>query len=161
MANNLNCSICLSYVDPEKAEVLTMGAYGTPKLLCEDCAKKMDTVVRGKDYSEIKEAMDNLTNKISDANIDDRRVLDTVHGIFDTAAERAAKIRDGSYDFSLDEIEEEGLLDIPEELEETEEDKLLDQRDARIGKRMDTILTYASIGVIIAAVGFLIYYFLS
>ena len=161
MADNLNCSLCLSHVDPENAEVLTMGAYGTPKLLCEECSKKMETVVSGREYSEIKEAMDNLTKKISDANIDDRRVLDTMHGIFDAAAERAAKIKDGSYDFSLDEAEEEGLLDIPEELEETEEDKLLDQRDATIGKRMDTILTWASVGVIIAAVGFLIYYFLS
>ena len=89
----------------------------------------------------------------------DTKIVDAVS---DIEADRAAKIKEGSYDFALDEVEgADELLDIPEELEETEEDRLLDERDARLNKKFDKILTWASVGVIIAAVGFLIYYFLA
>ena len=159
---NTNCSLCLSAVDVETAEILTMGAYGTPKLLCNDCTRLMHKVTRADNYPEVKEAIEELGNKISVANIDDRRVLDTVSEIFKESLVRAEKIKAGTYDFELDKVESTDTIDeIPEELLETEEDKALDEKEAKVIKKWDKIMNYVSLGVLLAVVGFLLYYFLS
>lgn len=159
---NANCSLCLSAVDIENAEILTMGAYGTPKLLCNDCAHLMHKVTLADNYSEAVGAMEQLGNKISAANIDDRRVLDTVSEIFKESLARAEKIKAGTYDFELDKAESADTIDeIPEELLETEEDKALDEKEAKVIKKWDKIMNFVSLGVLLAVVGFLLYYFLS
>lgn len=156
------CALCLSPVDIENAEILTMGAYGTPKLLCDECSCQMNSATRGKEYSEIIEALDTLTAKISSANIDDRRVLETVNGLFNDAAQRANAIKEGTYDFKLDESAgEDELEDLPEELLESEEDKILDEQEAAVIKKWDKALNWVSLGVILAALGYLIYYLVS
>ena len=67
------------------------------------------------------------------------------------SAERAQKIKQGNYDFSLDEIadadSEDGFDDIPEELRETEEDRLQDEKDAELLKKIDKVLNWLWIGV--------------
>lgn len=157
-----NCALCLSATEAESAEILTMGAYGTPKILCPECSRELNKLTLSKDVSKIREAMDNLTGKIDVANIDDPRTLSAIQEIFDGAVKRANAIKEGTYDFSLDESDEnDGFADIPEELEETEEDRALDKRDAATLKKWDKIINWACIGVIIAAIGFAIYYFVS
>lgn len=153
-----NCCTCLARIQNEDAPVLTMGAYGTPKLLCDDCAELVETANYGKDYDSIVEAMDRLTEKMSASNVDDRVTVATVTEMLAASAERAQKIKDGTYDFALDEEREnEGIDDIPEELQETEEDRLLDEKDAEANAKFDKILNWMWIGFGIAAAGLIIW----
>ena len=68
------------------------------------------------------------------------------------------KIKLGEYDFALDEIADqsgnEGFDDIPEELKETEEDRLLDEKEAEALKKFDKVLNWlwAGVGVFAAVV---------
>lgn len=158
-----NCSTCLARIAAEDdAPVLAMGAYGTPKLLCDECASLIENMTLGKDYNEISESMDRLTKKMSAANIDDRVAVATVTEILAKSAERAQLIKDGLYDFSLDENEDEESFDeIPEELMETEEDRLLDQKDAEANAKFDKFMNWMWIGVAVAAAGFLAYRLIS
>lgn len=153
-----NCCTCLARIQNEDAPVLTMGAYGTPKLLCDDCAELVETSSFGKDYYSIVEAMDRLTAKMSAANIDDRVTVATVTEMLAANAERAQRIKEGAYDFALDEEREnEGIDEIPEELQETEEDRLLDEKEAETNAKFDKILNWVWLGFGIAAAGYLIW----
>ena len=117
------------------------------------------TVTASHDPEQIEGAMKQIAAKISSAQVDDKLVMDMVGEIFSEAGKRAALIREGNYDFSLD-SKDEGLLDIPEELLESEEDKLLDEKDAETNKKIDKILNWITAGFIVAAVGFVISYLL-
>lgn len=156
-----NCCICLASVDKEKAPLLTLGGYGNPRYLCDNCADLMEKVMRGTDYSEIDAAMDELALKMEKADPDDTVVLNTVTAIFKKSAERAEQIKEGTYDFALDDMSDDEAPDeIPPELEETEEDKLLDEQEEAATKKMDKITNWVNLGLIIAAIGFLLWYFL-
>ena len=147
------CSICLKAITNEEAPVLTMGSYGTPRLLCDECAAHIENMTRGRDYESIVASMDAITEASSRANIDDKPTVTAVTSILQTSAERAAQIKDGTYDFSLDEIEEEDY-EIPEDMKETEEDRALDEKEKKQNEKFDKILNWVWIAVIIAAVGF-------
>ena len=151
-----NCCTCLSRIENDDAPVLTMGAYGTPKLLCDDCAALVETITYGRDYDEIAEAMSTLTDVITKSNADDRKVVATVTEILENGAKRAQKIKEGTYDFALDEVDE-GFEEIPEELQETEEDRLLDEKEAESNARMDKFINWMWIGVGALAGAFLIW----
>lgn len=152
------CCTCLSRIENEDAPVLTMGAYGNPKLLCDECAALVETMSFGKDYNEVVAAMDGLTARMSSSNVDDRVTVATVTEMLNECADRAQKIKEGTYDFSLDEQKEnEGFEEVPEELRETEEDKLLDEKEAEANAKFDKVMNWMWIGVGIAAVGFIIW----
>ena len=151
-----NCCTCLSRIENDDAPVLTMGAYGTPKLLCDDCAALVETITYGRDYDEIAEAMSTLTDVITKSNADDRKVVATVTEILENGAKRAQQIKEGTYDFALDEVDE-GFEEIPEELQETEEDRLLDEKEAESNARMDKFINWMWIGVGALAGAFLIW----
>lgn len=158
MAARKICATCLRRIENEDAPVLAMGAYGTPKLLCDTCAELVETVTLGKDYSLITEAMKTLTDRMSASNVDDRVTIETVTAILEDSAERAQKIKEGTYDFALDELEsDEGFDEIPEELQETEEDRLLDEQDAEANAKFDKFMNKLWIGLGIAAVAVLIW----
>ena len=135
-----------------------MGAYGTPKLLCDECAELIEKMTLSKDYDEITEAINSIAGKMSAANIDDRVTLDTMTDMLESSAKRAQQIKDGTYDFALDEVEaDEGFDEIPEELRETEEDRLLDEKEAEANAKFDKFLNWTWIGVAIGVVAFIIY----
>ena len=158
MSTRKNCSTCLTRITSEDAPVLVMGAYGTPKLLCDDCAALIETITLGRDYDEITAAMQALTEKMSSANIDDRFTVNTVTKILADSAVRAQKIKEGTYDFTLDEQEdEESFEEIPEELQETEEDRLLDEKEAEENAKFDKFMNKLWIVIGIAAAGYLIW----
>ncbi len=143
----------------EDSPILVMGAYGIPKCLCDSCASDMELVTGGKDYSEIESAMERIGKKMSSFSAD-KQTFETVNELLKSAAERAKKIRDGSYDFSLDNEELESsdeLIDIPEELRESEEDIALDKKDEEKQKKFDKFFNWVTIGMIIGAVGFFVY----
>ena len=152
-----NCCTCLSRIEYDDAPVLTMGAYGTPKLLCDNCAALVETITYGRDYDEITEAMNTLTDVITKSNADDRKVVATVTEILENGAKRAQKIKEGTYDFALDEEEEESFDEIPEELLETEEDRELDARDEERQRKFDSVFNWVSFALITAAVIFVLY----
>ena len=146
-----NCCTCLARIENDDAPVLAMGAYGTPKLLCPSCASLVDTITIGRDYDEIASAMNEITARMSAANVDDRVTVETMTELLKNSAERAQKIKQGEYDFALDEALEsesdEGFDDIPEELKETEEDRLLDEKDAETLRKFDKVLNWLWAGV--------------
>ena len=158
MAAKKICSTCLRPISSENAPVLVMGAYGNPKLLCDECAALIDTITLGRDYNEIEESMQTLTDRMSASNVDDRFTIATVTEILADSAVRAQKIKEGPYDFALDDaVDEDAMDDIPEELRETEEDRLLDEKDAEANAKFDKFLNWMWVGVGIAAACFLVW----
>ena len=152
------CALCLSEVNSEDAPILTMGAFGNPKYLCEECAELFDAATLGTDYEEITSAMNELTSRISKSNVDDQVVVDAITATFVDAAARANLIKEGRYDFSLDEVEEE-MVEIPEELRESEEDRALDEKEAEEAKKADKVMNWVWLGVLVAAIAFIIWRF--
>ena len=153
------CSVCNAAIDNPTPAILVMGAYGNPRCMCDECERDFETATLGKDIDGISAAMERIGNKISE-NDPDKQIYNTVNSILLGAAERAKKIRDGSYDFSEDEEREsvEGELDdIPEELRETEEDRELDRQDEEKLKKFDEFFNYVVWGAVIGVVGFFIW----
>ena len=133
------CSTCLRKITSEEAPILTMGAYGTPKYLCDECAELIETITMGKEYDEITAAMQTLTDAMSKSNVDDRVTVKTVTSMFEECAKRAQKIKEGTYDFALDDVED-GFDEIPEELQETEEDRILDEKEKAANEKFDKLM---------------------
>ena len=152
-----NCSICLKNIENENAPVLAMGAYGNPRLLCDDCAALIETATLSKDYEEITGAMNTLADLASKYNIDDQITMTAMTALLDDSAKRAQQIKEGTYDFALDEAEEEGFDEIPEELQETEEDRLLDEKDAASNAKFDKIMNWLWIALGVLAGGFIVW----
>ena len=151
------CVICNSSVETESAAVLEMGAYGNPKYLCGECAADLDEATLSPNVEEIASAIARLAKKVSDSDPSDRTFM-TVNKILENAAERAKKIKEGSYDFSLDTVnEEEGFDEIPEELKETEEDIELDKQDEERAEKFNEVFDYVALVVAIAILGFVIW----
>jgi len=154
------CSICLGIAEGEDTPILAMGAYGTPKYLCSNCSSLIETVTEGREYDKIAAAMDKLSETLTEKNIDDRVTVETLTEIFDRSAKRAEEIKAGTYDFVLDEVEEETPFEeIPEELKESEEDKLLDEKEEEEAKKINKFIDWAWLGVLIGIVAFFIYKF--
>ena len=144
------CSICGAEIKNENAAILTMGGSGRPRYICEECEKELDVAISGKEIETITAAIKSLSEKMVNGNPDtpddvdtakdmDGAAYHTMTKLLATAIERARKIKDGTYDFSLDEMGDEGFEEIPEELQETEEDRALDERDAKLGELYDKI----------------------
>ena len=134
-----------------------MGAYGNPKVLCDDCANLVETINFGKDYNDITAAMQKLTDTMSASNVDERVVMETVTNMLEDCAKRAQKIKEGTYDFALDDQSDEGEYEIPTELHETEEDRLLDEKDKAASEKFDKLMNWAWIGVGIAVAAIVIW----
>ena len=151
----MKCCICDGVITRDDAPVLTMGAVGTPKLLCDECAELLDTATLGREVEEIESAMDRLGKKMGESN-PDRATFNIVSGLMAKAAGRGKAIKLGKYDCSMDEQDDEsddGEFDeIPEELLETEEDRALDQKDEenmeKFNKVYNVILAAAIIGFV-------------
>ena len=93
-------------------------------------------------------------------DIDDERTVEAVYEIFEEAKSRAVEIKEGTYDFSLDEEEDPEILnEIPEELLESEEDRLLDEKEAEISKKWDAIINWLILAMGAFASIYIVYYF--
>ena len=158
--NSAPCSVCYKRIeDVSAASLLTMWHFGTPRYLCADCEELIETIEKSRDVEKIEAAMARLGENVSNNSLGDGIVLKTVEDIFKSANERAEKIKAGTYDFALDEIEEESVLDeIPEELLETEEDKKKTEREEAINKKFGKIMDIVTIATCAAAFVALIVY---
>ena len=152
------CIICSAEVDGENASVLEMGGYGNPKYLCTECSLELDTLTLDRDTDNISLAMSRITKKIGEADLSSKTFA-TITSILEQAAERAKAIKNGTYDFSLDEAESEGegFDEIPEELRETEEDIELDRQDEEKAEKFNQFFDYVSMGVVIGIVIFAVW----
>ncbi|MBQ7407183.1 MAG: hypothetical protein IJW11_05435 [Clostridia bacterium] len=156
-----NCSICKAAIEAETPSILTMGAYGNPRYVCEDCDREIERMLLSRDTAEIAGAMKTLGDHLSRIGCEDTAVIETMEEMVQRATDRAKRIAEGTYDFSEDEQdpEVEELVEIPEELQETEEDRALDEKDAEIEKKWDKVMNlvwYITLGVFAAAFIFLL-----
>ncbi len=160
------CCICIKEIEREDAPVLTMGAFGAPRYLCDECAHDLDLAMLSHEPEEIESAVEKLGKKMSDMSEADATTFNSLCSLLTISGERLKKIKAGTYDFSVDEKiqdaqNDDSFVEIPEELRETEEDKALDERDAENQKKLDKFMNWFSIGAIIAMVALLIYRLLS
>ena len=156
MANT--CCMCCKNIEREDAPVLAMGAVGNPRLLCDECAALLDTATLGRDFTEIEAAMDKISG-IMAKNDPDGVTYSIVSDLMINASDRAKEIKDGTYDFSLDEEEKDdgGLEDIPEDMLESDEDKEKDRVDEEKLKKFDKFYNIVIIVAGIAMAGMLIW----
>lgn len=137
------CCICDRLIEREDAPVFAMTAAGNPRLLCDECAELLDVATLGVDFDQIEQAMDKIGKLMADTD-PDRVTFDAANALMARASARAKAIKDGRYDFSLDEVEDESedeLDEIPEELLESEEDKEKDRIDEEKAKKFDKVYT--------------------
>lgn len=139
------CSICKAPIESEEPSILTMGGYGNPRYVCECCDTQMDRMMFAKDPDEVQDAMKILGDHLARIGCEDNAVIQTMQEITSRAVVRAEAIRAGTYDFSEDASteDEEEMVEIPEELQETEEDRALDEKEEVQSKKFDKIMNYA------------------
>ena len=156
----MKCTICAKEFTAAEPKILAMGAYGTPKYVCDGCSLDLDEATIGRDPEKIAAAMDRIGKRLADTN-PDKSTFMAVNGVMREASERAKLIKEGKYDFSLDEAaeetDEEGFDEVPEELMETEEDRELDRADEEKLRKFDKFYNWILAGVLIGFAGFLIW----
>jgi hypothetical protein len=155
----MKCTVCNKEFKSEEPKILAMGAYGTPKYVCDGCSEDLDEATLGREPEKIAAAMDRIGQRLADTN-PDKSTFMTVNSVMKAAAERANLIKEGKYDFSLDEEpdeEEEGFDEIPEELLETEEDKELDRQDEEKLKKFDKVYNVIIAVALAATAGIIIW----
>lgn len=137
-----------------------MGVFGTPKYLCAECESEFDLATNSRDPEEIGKAMQAIGDKMAERDSIGKVVYEAVNEIFDSARERAEKIKDGTYDFSLDDSDSavvEAAEEVPEELRESEEDKEIDKREKEKEKKVGKIMDWITASILALAVGFAVY----
>ena len=133
------CCICDEHIEREDAPVLAMGGAGYPRLLCDRCSSLLDKATLGRDFDEIKDAVGEIGTIMADHD-PDNVTYRIVSSLMVEASERAKAIKDGSYDFALDEQPDEDEMDeIPEDMLESEEDVEKDKQDEEKLKKFDKV----------------------
>lgn len=150
--------MCDVNIEREDAPVLSMGAAGNPRLLCDRCAGLLDTATLGQDFDTIKDAVEQIGNIMAD-NDPDGVTYSIVSSLMVDASERAKAIKSGTYDFALDsqDMDDGGLDEIPEDMLESEEDIEKDKQEEEKLKKFDEFYNYVLIGAGIAAALFVIW----
>ena len=159
-AKKKRCALCYSLVEGEDLPVLAIGAYGAPRYLCPDCEKLVEIASFGTDYDSIVASLDGIGNLLTAKNIDDSTTLNTVLPLLEESAKRAEKIKKGEWDFTLDEEAHTEAYEIPEELLEAEEDRLLDEKEACVSKKIDKVMNWIYLAMLVGALAFIVWYFL-
>ena len=150
-----HCAICKRIVDKNTAPILVMGGFANPRLLCDGCSDDVESMTTSLDANVIEEAMKRVSENLTRSNTDDSTTLSAVTDMFSCASERIKKIRNGEN--VSDEGEENGEeYEIPEELLETEEDRLLDEKEKLRNRLFDKIFTWVSVAVFAFIIGYFI-----
>ena len=152
------CCMCDANIEREDAPILSMGGGGNPRVLCDRCVELLDTATLGRDFDAIKGAIEEIGDIMAE-NDPDSITFSIVSSLMADASKRAKEIKNGTYDFALDEQadEEGGFDEIPEELRETEEDIQKDKEDEEKLKKFDKFYNYVLIGACIGMGIFLIW----
>ena len=154
------CTICNNVITTEEPQILAMGAYGTPKYLCDECGKDLEEATLGREPESIAAAMDRIGTRLASTN-PNKSTFVTVNTIMEEAANRAKLIKEGKYDFALDEEvedeDEEGFEEVPEELQETAEDRELDRMEEEKLRKFDKVYNVIVAVVVAATAGIIIW----
>ena len=150
------CSVCGKDFESETPSVLTMGRSMTPRYICPDCEALMEEAIGATEPERIREAIATLGESLAHSDSDDTPVIIEVSSHLERAKTRLTKIEDGTYDFSLDESEEEEF-ELTEDLMETEEDRELDRREEEQEQRMNKVLNWLWVFVGIGVVAYFIF----
>ena len=153
------CSLCLKNIEKDEPEILTVGSYGIARYLCDDCAALLDKMTMSVEVSDIKEAYDEVVERMLKSQIVDESANETLQNMLSSAKERADAIKTGTYDFSLDTPTDE-MDEIPEELLESEEDRERDRKDSERYEKIDKVLNVFIIAAIVATAIFIILRFI-
>ena len=149
------CSICKKTFASEEPAVLAISAYGNPRYICEECEALLDTATLGTDTDEVGKAIGRLGVYAENLNINDEVVFGSVSSLLSEANTRLTKILAGTDDFEEDTAELDGELDeIPEELLESEEDRLLDEEEAAAREKTDKLVTWISAVIFAGAIAY-------
>ena len=159
MSLSKNCCICQAPITKENAPIIAMSAYGNPRCVCENCEAIIDSATLSHDPNEIVESCKSLGEALTRGNTCDERVIDAVNEIICEASIRCEKIANGNYDFSEDEAVGEAF-EITDEIMESEEDRIKDEKDQKTAKIIDTIASWASGIILLGAVVFFILKFI-
>ena len=149
------CSLCTKRLEKEEPQILTVGSYGVARYLCDECAALLDKMTLSTEISDIKDAYDAVVEKMLDGPLIVESANETLQNMLISAKERAEAIKNGAYDFSLDEPTDE-MDEIPEELLETEEDIELDRKREQRAEKIDKVLNVFIIAAIVATAIFVI-----
>ena len=148
-----SCSICNRQINAEEPPILTVGAYGVPRYLCEECAADIDAMTGSHELDGIAAAFDRIGEKIASNPHSDGTVNRVMTEIMENARGRAERIKDGTYDFSEDERDDGVPDEIPEELLESEEDREAEEeeneRNAKIDKVFNIVLAVAFVAALV------------
>lgn len=132
----MTCSVCQQQFESEAPDVLTFTKKGAAKLICPHCKEIYETASFSRDPDEAATAIKEL-REITAQN-HDAIVLDLFAETFPEMEARVTAIRDGSYDFSLDELSDEDD-GIPEEYKQDPEEAAEEARLAEEAKRITPI----------------------
>ncbi len=136
-----------------------MSQVGSPRYLCPECEELFERATNAREPEEINEAIEKIGESLESADNDDKFILNTVNEVLASAKERRELIESGVYDFENDAAEEaEGDGDVPDELRESEEDRILDEKEEIATKKFDKVMNYVSGGLIIAIIAAIIYF---
>ena len=152
------CCICNKEIEREDPAVLAMGGAGIPRYLCDDCEALLDSATLSRDYDEAGAAIGRLSKLMADGD-PDPVTYTIVSQILLKSSDRAVAIKEGKYDFALDDqpMDEGGFEEIPEDLQESEEDKEKDRVDDEKQKKFDKIYNVLLAIVCLGFVGIIIY----
>lgn len=155
------CCICKNILEADTAAILTISGYAVPRYICSECEQDFDTVTSGTEPADIYAAMERLGNKVFMSGTDDETVIAEVKQIMDSAKERADKISEGNYDFTVDENDDEDTQENAESFEEeTEQEREQARIEAERAKKFDKITNAVCLSIIVIAVGFFTYWIL-
>ncbi|MBQ8371471.1 MAG: hypothetical protein IJX38_02140 [Clostridia bacterium] len=150
------CSICRGMTS-DNPVILAVTPFGSKRYMCDECARLAKRASLGTDYDDIVEAMGALSLRLARFNIGDVATVDAVGSLIDRASKRASAIKDGTYDFALDHVDEQESATA-----ETEKGAAVDKQNsterAEKPRGSERMINIASIGILAAAlVGCLIY----
>lgn len=145
------CSVCGAPVG-DNAEILTIAGFGTARRLCPSCASLIDEALSSNEYGRIASATEELAERLAARDCEDGATLSEMADIFETAKSRAEKISRGEEPDEPENAEEDCDPQVPEELLESEEDRLLDEKEAEEAKKSDRLFAYFGGGFLAAAI---------
>ena len=157
----MSCSICKNPINEQNAPIIAMGGLGNPRCICEECAAKLEVMSSSMDATEIKSAVSEVAELMSNNDSEDPIAHNAVKALLVEATVRAKSIEEGTFDelFEENNSSSEELDEIPEELLETEEDRLLDKQDEIKNQKLDKIFNWIALGIFAAAVVGMVLFF--
>lgn len=149
------CAVCQAAFESDVPDVLFFSKSGSARYVCPHCAKIYEKATLSRDPEEIEDSLSSLydhTDRLTDV-----ATLEFLALSLGDAKKRLSDIRNGTYDFALDEEEVPVSEEIPEEYRP---DDAIEKEAAEKAKRLtlfDRIIDILWILVGVGAVGYIAY----